>query len=49
MAQLVPGLTGFITNNYTRGAVTGLGLLNVWTAIEELADLFNTRSGTDQE
>lgn len=49
LAHLVPGLTGFITNNYTRGAVTGLGLLNVWTAIEALADLFNTRSGTDEE
>lgn len=29
-----------VTSNYTRGAVTGLGLLNVWSAIAELGDLF---------
>lgn len=33
-----------LKSNYTRGAVTGLGLLNVWAALGELADLFGSRS-----
>ena len=32
-----------LTNNYTRGAITGLGLLNVWAALAELGDLFGSR------
>ena len=32
-----------LKSNYTRGAVTGLGLLNVWSALGELADLFGSR------
>ena len=28
------------TSNYTRGAVTGLGLVNVFAALAELSDLF---------
>lgn len=30
----------WLTSNYTRGAVTGLGLVNVWAALAELSDLF---------
>lgn len=30
----------FLKNNYTRGAITGLGLVNVWAALDELADWF---------
>ena len=37
-------LGGVMTSNYTRGAVTGLGLVNVWAALAELADLFGARS-----
>jgi len=33
----------FLTSNYTRGAITGLGLLNVWAALGELGDLFESR------
>lgn len=33
-----------LTSNYARGAITGLGLLNVWSALAELADLFGSRS-----
>ena len=29
-----------LTSNYTRGAITGLGLVNVWAALGELSDLF---------
>jgi hypothetical protein len=34
----------FLKSNYTRGAVTGLGLLNVWAALGELGDLFGSGS-----
>jgi hypothetical protein len=33
-----------LTSNYTRGAITGLGLVNVWAALGELADLFGSGS-----
>jgi len=29
-------LGGVLTNNYTRGAICGLGLINVWAALAEL-------------
>ncbi len=32
-----------LTSNYTRGAISGLGLLNVWAALGELGDLFAAR------
>ena len=34
-----------LTSSYTRGAITGLGLVNVWAALAELADLFSGKSG----
>lgn len=36
-----------LTSNYTRGAVTGLGLVNVWAALSELADLFGSKKSGD--
>ena len=36
-------LGALLTSNYTRGAITGLGLLNVWAALGELGDLFGSR------
>lgn len=36
-------LAGVLTSNYMRGAITGLGLLNVWSALAELGDLFGSR------
>jgi hypothetical protein len=38
-----PALAAFFTSNYTRGAVTGLGLVNVSAALAELSDLFGNR------
>jgi hypothetical protein len=38
-----PVIGAFLTSNYTRGAVTGLGLVNVWAALAELADLLGSR------
>lgn len=37
-------LGGWLKNNYARGAITGLGLVNVWAALAELADLFGGRT-----
>ena len=37
----------FLTSNYTRGAITGLGLLNIWAALGELGDLFESRKSGD--
>ena len=36
-------LASLLTSNYTRGAITGLGLVNVWAALGELSDLFGSR------
>jgi hypothetical protein len=41
-------LAMILTSNYTRGAITGLGLVNVWAALAELADLFGSRDPGDQ-
>ena len=38
-----------LTSNYARGAITGLGLLNVWAALGELGDLFASRKSTDPQ
>ncbi|HEX4915733.1 MAG TPA: hypothetical protein VFV51_17365 [Vicinamibacterales bacterium] len=38
-----PALSAILASNYTRGAVTGLGLLNVWAALAELGDAFSGR------
>jgi len=32
-----------LSSNYTRGAISGLGLVNVWSALAELADLFASK------
>ncbi len=42
-AQLIPTVRDLMTNNYLRGAVTGLGLVNIWIALSELADLVGGR------
>jgi hypothetical protein len=39
----VPALGSLLTNNFVRGAVSGLGLLNLLAAVGELADLFGAR------
>ena len=46
-AQTIPALGILIANNYVRGAVTGLGLINVWAALAELADVFRTGTSDD--
>jgi len=46
-AESVPLLHLLVTNNFVRGAVTGLGLLNLGTAIVELLSLFSARRDRD--
>jgi hypothetical protein len=43
-AELAPSLRLLITNNYVRGAVTGLGLVNLLAALADLSELVARRS-----
>ncbi len=43
--QVVPLVRELLANNYVRGAVTGLGLVNVWLALGELTDILTARRG----
>lgn len=38
--EVVPVLGDVLTNNFVRGAISGLGLVNLLAALGELADLF---------
>ena len=42
-AYLVPILQPFIANNFVRGAVSGLGILNLLAGLAELAPVFTPR------
>ena len=42
--QLWPALATVTHNNLVRGAVSGLGIINLWAAMAELATLFGMRS-----
>jgi hypothetical protein len=49
-AALMPGVRELITNNYLRGAISGLGIVNLWVALGDLADLIGRRrSGPEPE
>lgn len=41
-------LEALLTSNYTRGAISGLGLVNVWAALAELGDMFGPQSSAQQ-
>lgn len=43
-AQLAPPLKTLITNNFVRGAVSGIGLINVSAALAELVSIVLARS-----
>jgi hypothetical protein len=47
--QWSSALSSVLTSNYTRGAFTGLGLVNVWAALAELGDLFGSRGKSDDQ
>lgn len=38
-----------MTSNYMRGAISGLGLINVWAALAELADMFSRRDNQQSD
>jgi hypothetical protein len=43
-AEMLPPLQAFITNNFVRGAVSGLGIINVSVGLAELVSLVISRS-----
>jgi len=43
-AELVPQLHGFFTNNFVRGAVTGLGVVNALAGCFELVAMYAART-----
>ncbi|MBI3050482.1 MAG: hypothetical protein HYY76_19480 [Acidobacteria bacterium] len=43
-AQLLPPLHAVITNNFVRGAVSGLGVINVAVGVRELVAILTTRT-----
>ena len=43
LLQLWPGLRGLLTSGFTRGAVTGLGLVNVLVALADAHGRLVTR------
>ena len=50
--ESVPALGALLTNNFVRGAVSGLGVVNLLAALGELADMFggrNARPGLPEE
>lgn len=46
-AEASPVVREAIRNNYVRGAVSGLGLLNLYVALAELVDVFLRRPADD--
>lgn len=42
-AETLPAVHALITNNYLRGAVTGLGLVNIFAAVADLVSMFLAR------
>ena len=43
----LPGLRAIMTNNFVRGAVTGLGVVNLIAGLVDLARLFSIRERHD--
>jgi hypothetical protein len=46
--QWSAALQDLLISNYTRGAISGLGLVNVWAALAELGDMFGRQSPNPQ-
>lgn len=38
-----PAIKALLTSNYARGAISGLGIVNIGAALVELSDLFGAR------
>lgn len=44
-AQALPSIQAIITNNFVRGAVSGLGVINVSAGLAELVSMLWSQSG----
>jgi len=44
-AETMPVVHALITNNFVRGAVTGLGLVNICAAVADLVGMLMNRKG----
>lgn len=42
-----PAIEALLTSNYTRGAISGLGIVNLAAALVELADFFGAKPSGD--
>jgi hypothetical protein len=47
-ATVIPPLLDIITNNFVRGAVSGVGLLNLIAGLMELVAMYTGRAGARQ-
>jgi len=45
-SQAWPPLHAVLTSNYVRGAISGLGIVNVLAAVTEIAEIFEGRPGS---
>ena len=45
-SQAWPPLHAVLTSNYVRGAISGLGIVNVLAAVGEIAEIFDGRPGS---
>jgi len=43
-AELIPTVHAFITNNFVRGAVSGLGLVNIFAGLGEIVSILLARN-----
>ncbi|MFN2444301.1 MAG: hypothetical protein ABR606_01725 [Vicinamibacterales bacterium] len=46
-AGAVPLVKDAISNNYVRGAISGLGLVNIYAALAELSDVLRSRASEE--
>ena len=48
-ADVIPGLESVLANPFVRGAVSGLGVVNVLAALGELVDVFGARRSAEHQ
>ena len=46
-AETMPAVRALVSNNFVRGGVTGLGLVNICAAVMDLVGMFAARRGAD--
>jgi hypothetical protein len=48
-AEVIPGLHELLTNNFVRGGISGLGVINIFAGLAELADIFTRAPASEDE